>query len=171
MPRPLLLLLPVAGALALSACGNGPVSATEVATTAEDLLEEETGVRPEISCPRGVEREDGASTRCTLTGGEDDVEYGVRVTVTEVDGDLRLAVVRSLSAEEVATAAEDALEEEVGTRPDISCPDELVGEDGASTRCVLTAEGDDAEYGVDVTVVRSGGDLRIDVEVDEEPTE
>lgn len=75
----------------------------------------------------------------------------------------------TLSAEEVATAAEDALEREVGARPDISCPEELTREDGATTRCTLTAEDDAVEYGVTVTITATDGDARIGVEVDDEP--
>jgi len=49
----------------LSACGTATLSADEVATKAEV----------------------GATTRCTLTGGEDPTKYGVSIKVTEVDGD------------------------------------------------------------------------------------
>ena len=71
----------------LAACGSSTLSADEVATNAEDALEEQIGVRPSISCPEDVEAEVGAETRCTLTGGDDPTEYGVSIKVTEVDGD------------------------------------------------------------------------------------
>ena len=71
----------------LAACGSSILSADEVATKAEDALEEQIGVRPAISCPEDVEAEVGAETRCTLTGGDDPTEYGVSIKVTEVDGD------------------------------------------------------------------------------------
>jgi hypothetical protein len=76
----------------------------------------------------------------------------------------------SLAAEDVATGAEDALEEQVGARPDISCPDDIDAKVGAETRCTLTAGGDPTEYGVTVTVTSDEGDsATFDVEVDEEP--
>jgi hypothetical protein len=76
----------------------------------------------------------------------------------------------SLSADEVATGAEDALEEEVGIRPDITCPDELEAEVGAEMRCTLTAEGVEGEYGVTVTITEVQDDTaNFDVQVDEEP--
>lgn len=75
----------------------------------------------------------------------------------------------SLSDAEVAEAAEDALEREVGTRPDITCPEGLPEEEGASTRCTLTAGDDPVEYGVTVTVTAVGDSTKIDVQVDEEP--
>lgn len=76
----------------------------------------------------------------------------------------------SLAAEEVATEAENALEGQVGFRPDIVCPEDVDAEEGASTRCVLTAAGDPTEYGVTVTVTGvDGGTATFDVQVDEEP--
>jgi len=78
----------------------------------------------------------------------------------------------SLAADDVATGAEDALEAEVGARPDVSCPDDLEAEVGAETRCTLSVEGDDQEYGVTVTVTSVEGDTaNFDVQVDEEPVE
>jgi hypothetical protein len=79
---------------------------------------------------------------------------------------------RSLSADEVASAAADALEEEVGNRPDIACEEGLPGEEGASTRCVLTAvEDPPVEYGVTVRVTAVGDELSLAVEVDDEPVD
>jgi hypothetical protein len=76
----------------------------------------------------------------------------------------------SLAAEDVATGAEDALEQQVGERPDISCPEDLPAEVGAETRCTLTAGGDPTEYGVTVTVTSVEGDTaNFDVQVDEQP--
>jgi len=75
-----------------------------------------------------------------------------------------------LSAEEVATQAEDALEEQVGVRPDVSCPDDVDAEVGAETRCTLTAGGDPTEYGVSVKVTSVEGEkATFDVQVDEKP--
>ena len=79
-----LLVLPV---LALAACGVTTVPADEVADDVATLLEQQVGVRPEIVCPDELPVEVGASTRCTLTAGEDPTEYGVTVTVQAVDGD------------------------------------------------------------------------------------
>jgi hypothetical protein len=75
----------------------------------------------------------------------------------------------SVAADDVAEQAEDALEGQVGTRPEISCPDDLPAEVGAETRCTLTADDDPTEYGVTVTVTSVEGDtVNFDVEVDEE---
>jgi hypothetical protein len=73
-------------ACSLSLSSTTTLSADTVASSAEDALEEQIGVRPSISCPEDVEAKVGAKTRCTLTGGDDPTEYGVTVTVTSVDG-------------------------------------------------------------------------------------
>ena len=76
----------------------------------------------------------------------------------------------SLAADDVATAAEDALEAQIGARPDIVCLEDLAAEEGAETRCTLTAGDDPAEYGVTVTVTAvDGTDAEFDVEVDGQP--
>jgi hypothetical protein len=71
---------------------------------------------------------------------------------------------------DVATAAEDSLEQQVGQRPDVSCPEDLEGKVGATTRCTLTADGVDGTYGVTVTVTKVEGDqASFDFQVDSEP--
>ncbi len=73
-------------------------------------------------------------------------------------------------AEDVATAAEDSLEEQVGIRPDVTCPEDLDAEVGAQTRCTLTVEGEPDEYGLTVTVTAvEDGDTEFDVVVDDQP--
>jgi hypothetical protein len=78
----------------------------------------------------------------------------------------------SLAADDVAEGAEDALESEVGARPDVTCPDDLEAEVGAEGRCTLSVEGDSEKYGVTVTVTSVEGDTaNFDVQVDDEPLE
>ena len=73
--------------IGLSACGGtATLSSDEVATKAEDALEQQVGTRPDVSCPEDVKAEVGATTRCTLTAGDDPTEYGVSIKVQEVDG-------------------------------------------------------------------------------------
>ena len=81
---PVLIAVPLL-ALTLAGCA-ATVAADEVATQAENALEEQVGARPDIVCPEDLDAEVGAETRCTLTAGDDPTEYGVTVTVTAVDG-------------------------------------------------------------------------------------
>ena len=77
-----------------------------------------------------------------------------------------------LPAEDVAEKAEDALEERIGSRPEISCPDDLEAEVGTETRCMLTAGDDPTEFGVTITVTSvEDGNVAFDVEVDQEPSQ
>jgi hypothetical protein len=75
----------VALLVGLTACGAGDLAAEDVATKAEDALEKQVGVRPDISCPEDLAPDVGATIRCTFTAGDDPTEYGVQVTVTSVD--------------------------------------------------------------------------------------
>jgi hypothetical protein len=76
----------------------------------------------------------------------------------------------TLSADDVAKGAEDALEKQVGQRPDVTCPDDVEAKVGNETRCTLTGGDDPTEYGVTVTVTSvDGNNATFDVVVDDEP--
>jgi hypothetical protein len=71
----------------------------------------------------------------------------------------------SLPADEVAGAAADALETELGFRPQVRCPDDLTADVGAETRCTATVDGQ--TYGATVTVTSVDDDgAQFDVRVD-----
>ena len=72
---------------------------------------------------------------------------------------------------DVATAVEDKLEDEVGTRPDIDCGSDPVKlEVTASLTCVLTDPGSGLEYDVVVTFTSvSGSDYTFDFKVADSP--
>lgn len=73
----------------------------------------------------------------------------------------------SISADSLEEQLADALEGDVGQRPDaVDCPGDLEGEVGATQRCTLTAGAD--ELGVDVTVTGvEGTDVDFDYVVEE----
>jgi hypothetical protein len=76
----------------------------------------------------------------------------------------------TLEASTVEEGAADALEAQVGLRPEISCPDSLAAEVGATTECTLTAGDDPTEYPVTVTVTSVDGDRAgFDVQVGDAP--
>ena len=75
-----------------------------------------------------------------------------------------------LTADTVAASAEDALEKQIGTRPTITCPDDVEAKIGEKTRCTLTAGDDPTKYGVTVTVTSvEGKKATFNVQVDEQP--
>jgi hypothetical protein len=74
----------------------------------------------------------------------------------------------TVAADDVAEQAEVALEGQLGTRYEISCPDDLPAEVGATTRCTLAAD-EDTELGVDITVTEVEGDtVNFDIQVEED---
>ncbi len=77
----------------------------------------------------------------------------------------------SVAADELSASVKAGLTEDVGQEPDeVTCPDDLAAEVGATTRCTLTHEG--TSYGVTVTVTEvDGDDVDFDIEVDDEPME
>jgi hypothetical protein len=73
-------------------------------------------------------------------------------------------------AENVARSVADQVEAQAGSRPVVTCPDDLEAAVGATARCRLTLGGLDGAYGVTVTVtgVRDH-QASFDVEVDQQP--
>ncbi len=75
------------------------------------------------------------------------------------------------SAEEVADVAARALEEQVGTRPDLDCGDEQVDLiDGETVDCVLTDPNTGTSFETEVTITNvDGSKYAVDVQVGTEP--
>ncbi|GAA4612285.1 DUF4333 domain-containing protein [Saccharopolyspora hordei] len=100
----------------------------------------------------------------------------VRSAVAAVCGGLLLSGC-SMSFSVGPQVGKDALEKTVterltemaGQRPDsVTCPGPLAAEVGKTERCVLTAGGD--RIGVTVTVTSvQGGNVKFDIEVDDQP--
>lgn len=97
---------------------------------------------------------------------EDDPENVPEETTRERGGGPELTVDRTDLAQRVS----ELLEEQVGRAPDsVTCPEDLVGEVGAETRCVLEDAGD--RYGVDVVVTNvRGTNVGFDIKVDDQPS-
>ncbi|WP_413799104.1 DUF4333 domain-containing protein [Streptomyces iranensis] len=73
-----------------------------------------------------------------------------------------------LSADKLATVVAEKLAATTGRpKPDIACPEDLVGKVGNTTRCKLTAD-DGSTLGVSVTVTSVDGDqINFDVKADD----
>ncbi|MEU1475553.1 DUF4333 domain-containing protein [Streptomyces sp. NPDC001668] len=72
-----------------------------------------------------------------------------------------------MSAEKLATLVSEKLASTTGKpKPDISCPEDVVGKVGNTTRCKLTAD-DGSTLGVTVTVTSvDGNQINFDFEAD-----
>jgi hypothetical protein len=77
----------------------------------------------------------------------------------------------TVSSDEVAEVAEEALEAQVGRRPEIDCgAEEFALEDGASRTCTLTDPDTGTEYDADVELSDvAGTEFHVDVIVADEP--
>ncbi|MEV6260762.1 DUF4333 domain-containing protein [Streptomyces sp. NPDC051784] len=73
-----------------------------------------------------------------------------------------------LSAEKLATTVSEKLARTTGQpEPDVSCPEDLTGKVGTTTRCELTAD-DGSTLGVTVTVTSVEGEqINFDIKADE----
>lgn len=73
----------------------------------------------------------------------------------------------TLAESDIEEQAEDVLEDAVGVRPEVDCPDDLVAEVGETLECTLTAP-DGSQLGTTITVTEVDGDtVLFDVEVEE----
>ena len=75
----------------------------------------------------------------------------------------------AVSQSDVEETTADQLEQQVGERPNIECPDDLEGEVGAEMTCVLSADGPE-EFEVYLTVTDvDGSEIFFDIQVAEQP--
>lgn len=69
-----------------ASAGAGELTAADVESGVDDLVERELGQRPQdVDCPDGMPAEEGASVRCALTVPEG--LLGATVTVSSVEGE------------------------------------------------------------------------------------
>lgn len=76
-----------------------------------------------------------------------------------------------LAKDKLADTVAEKLAETTGQpKPDVTCPEDLKGEVGTSTRCTLTA-GDGSTLGVTVTVSSvEGSQINFDIKADDKPS-
>ena len=144
------------------------VASTDVADQISTKVNEKAGHKPDsVTCPGDLKATVGATLDCQMK--DDGKTYGVNVTVTSVDGaKVNFDIVETVDKDDVAKSIADQLEAQFGRRPDITCPDNLKGDQGATLRCQLSDQG--TTYGVTVTVTSvDGGDVKYDFKVDDKP--
>lgn len=162
-----------AASMAASGCSfssnqEKTVSKADVAEQISTKVNEKAGHKPQsVTCPDDLKAAVGTSLNCEMT--DENQKYGVNVTVTSVDGDrVNFDIVETVNKDDVAKSVSDQLGEQFGRTPDITCPDDLKRDVGATTRCELTDQG--TTYGVTVTVNSvDGGDVKYDFKVDDQP--
>jgi Domain of unknown function (DUF4333) len=145
------------------------VAKADVADQISTKVNEKAGHKPEsVTCPGDLKAAVGASLDCQMT--YDGQPYGVNVTVTTIDGDrVNFDIVETVPKDDVAKQISDQLGQQFGRTPEnVTCPDDVKGDVGATTRCELTDQG--STYGVTVTVTSAdSGDVKFDFKVDDQP--
>jgi hypothetical protein len=144
------------------------VAKADVADQISAKVNEKAGHKPQsVSCPADLRAAVGASLDCQMT--DDGQTYGVNATVTSVDGDkVNFDIVETVNKDDVAKQITDQLTQQFGRTPDVTCPDNLKGDVGATTRCQLQDQG--TTYGVTVTVTSiEGNDIKFNFKVDDQP--
>jgi hypothetical protein len=160
-------LLVVAGC-SFSVGQDKTVPKASVADQISTKVNDKAGQKPQsVTCPEDLKANVGASLDCQMT--YDGQTYGVNVTVTSVDGDrVNFDIVETVNKNDVAKSISDQLTQQFGRTPDVTCPNDLKGDVGATTRCKLTDQG--STYGVTVTVNSvEGGDVKYGFKVDDQP--
>ncbi|MCD0443044.1 DUF4333 domain-containing protein [Glycomyces sp. A-F 0318] len=193
------LALAAVGLAACSVEAGPTVSSEDVAAAAEDALEGEIGSRPEIDCgdDDSIIVTEGEEVDCVLTDPSTGSEFDAAVTFTGVDGgewnaDVEVASEPNggaasdpaettappaddagleVEAERLAEAAEDALEAQVGSRPEIDCGElNLTVYVDRQTYCTLIDAATGSEYEVTLTITSIQGEqFEFDVQVADTP--
>ena len=138
--RPPLAGLALLAAVAFSACGETAIDAAEQEEFVRDVVVREVGARvASVRCPANVERSEGDTFRCTVTGA-DDSRGDVIVTQQE---DSKVQVVAPfLHVTEAETVIANGIDDRLrGDDVDIQCPEIVVVREGRLLRCTARAGG------------------------------
>lgn len=145
------------------------VAKSEVADQISDKVNDKAGHKPQsVTCPDDLKATVGASLDCHMS--YDGQTYGVNVTVTSVDGSkVNFDIVETVNKDDVAKSISDQLAQQFGRTPDnVTCPNDLKGDVGATLRCQLTDQG--STFGVTVTVTSvASDDVKYGFKVDDQP--
>ena len=144
------------------------VDKADVADQISTKVNEKAGHKPQsVTCPGRPEGSRRRRPRLPDDRPRADVRHNV--TVTSVAGDkVNFDIVETVNKHDVAKQISDQLTQQFGRTPDVTCPDNLKADLGATTRCQLQDQG--STYGVTVTVTSvEGGDVKYNFKVDDQP--
>ena len=137
-------------ALLLSACsGEVSVGGGEPAAITPDALEAELTSNMsgedvdqfDVACEGGLDPEVDATQDCLITFTGDGSVTGVRLVVTDVQGEeVEFDQVLFVPAEEVADGVDRFYTDQGFTLDEVTCDGGLIGEEGETTTCDITSE-------------------------------
>ncbi|WP_169834668.1 DUF4333 domain-containing protein [Nocardioides dokdonensis] len=172
--RPVLLAAPVLALAGLLAACSGEISVGGPDGISQERLETEVAGnvsgadkdQVEVDCGGELEAEPDATQDCVITYTADGSRTGVRLTVTDVQGDeVEFDQLLFIAAEDVADAVERFYTEQGIVVDTATCAGELLGEQGETTTCEVTSSSDgDATIEVTTTTV-DGLTVNFDLDV------
>ena len=148
--RPPLAGLAVLAAVALSACGETTIDAEEQEEFVRDVVVREIGARVvAVRCPENVERQEGDTFRCTVTGADDSTGD---VIVTQQEDSKVQVVAPFLHVTEAETVIANGIDDRLeGDDVDVRCPEIVVVRKDRLLRCRATAGGTSRTVSVRLT--------------------
>ncbi len=171
LAAPLLVLPLVAGLLVgcsgeISIGGPGSISQESLEAEVRGNISGADAERLEVDCAGGLEAEPDATQDCLITYTDDDSRTGVRLSVTDVQGDeVEFDQLLFIEAEDVAAAVERFYTEQGIDVEAATCAGELLGEEGETTTCEVSSSSDgDATIEVTTTTV-DGLTVNFDLDV------
>lgn len=171
LAAPLLVLPLVAGLLAgcsgeISVGGPGAISQERLETEVTGNVSGSDADKLEVDCQGALEAELDATQDCVLTYTEDDSRTGVRMTVTDIQGEeIEFDQLLFIAPEDVAGGVERFYTEQGIDVETVTCAGELLGEEGGTTTCEVSSSSDgDATIEVTTTTVE-GLTVNFDLEV------
>lgn len=171
LAAPLLGLPLVAGLLAgcsgeISIGGPGAISQERLETEVTGNVSGDDADKLEVDCGGELQAELDATQDCVLTYPEDGSRTGVRLTVTDVQGEeVEFDQLLFIAAEDVADAVERFYTDQGIDVETATCDGELLGEEGETTTCEVSS-GSDGDATIEVTTTTVDGlTVNFDLEV------
>lgn len=148
--RPPLAGLALLAAVALPACGETTIDAAEQEEFVRDVVVSEIGARvASVRCPENVERSEGDTFRCTVTGADDSTGD---VIVTQQEDSKVQVVAPFLHVTEAETVIANGIDDRLaGGDVDVRCPEIVVVREDRLFRCRATAGGTSRTVSVRLT--------------------
>ena len=148
--RPPLAGLALLAAVALSACGETTIDAAEQEEFVRDVVARDSGARvASVRCPENVERQEGDTFRCTVTGADDSTGD---VIVTQQEDSKVQVVAPFLHVTEAETVIANGIDDQIEADDvDVQCPEIVVVREGRLLRCTARATGTSRTVSVRLT--------------------
>ena len=148
--RPRLAGLALLAAAALSGCGETTIDAAEQEEFVRDVVVREIGARvASVRCPENVERREGDTFRCTVTGADDSTGD---VVVTQQEDSKVQVVAPFLHVTEAETVIANGIDDRLDADDvDVRCPEIVVVRKDRLLRCMASAAGTSRTVSVRLT--------------------